>query len=48
MPPELAAVMHWLVKAQHDWTGARKVLTPDAQELDVVAFHCQQAVEKTL
>ena len=48
MPPEAADIRDWLVKALHDWSAARKVLTPDARELDVAGFHCQQAVEKLL
>ncbi len=48
MPPEPADVRAWLTKALHDWSAARKVFTPHAQELDVAGFHCQQAVEKLL
>lgn len=48
MRPEDAEVRRWLVKAQHDRSAVEKVLTPDCRETDVAAFHCQQAVEKTL
>ncbi|MCK4342616.1 MAG: HEPN domain-containing protein [Phycisphaerae bacterium] len=48
MPHDPADVQSWLIKAQHDWTVARRLLTPDVQELDVIGFHCQQAVEKLL
>jgi len=48
MPPEHAEIRRWLVKARHDWSAATKIFSPDCQELDVAAFHCQQAVEKTL
>jgi HEPN domain-containing protein len=48
MPPELAEVRRWLTKARHDWSAAKKIFTPDCQETDVAAFHCQQAVEKML
>ena len=48
MPPEQAEIRKWLVKARHDWSVVEKILTPDCQEFDVAAFHCQQAVEKTL
>jgi HEPN domain-containing protein len=48
MPPELAEVRRWLTKAGHDWSAVRKIFTPDCQETGVAAFHCQQAVEKTL
>lgn len=48
MPPELAEVQAWLLKARNDWSLARKALTPPPGELDLAAFHCQQAVEKVL
>ena len=48
MPPEIEEIRAWLVKAQHDWLAARHLLTPDCVVLDIVAFHCQQAVEKVL
>jgi HEPN domain-containing protein len=48
MPPELAEVRAWLGKARNDWSLARKALDPPPGELDLAAFHCQQAVEKTL
>ncbi len=48
MPPELAEVRAWLLKARNDWSLARKALNPPPGELDLSAFHCQQAVEKTL
>ena len=48
MQPEQVEARRWLLKAQHDWSAARKILTPDGNETDVAAFHCQQAVEKML
>jgi HEPN domain-containing protein len=48
MQPEQAEIKRWLLKARHDWSAAMKILTPDSDEMDVVAFHFQQAVEKTL
>jgi HEPN domain-containing protein len=48
MRPEADEIARWLRKAQHDLTAARRLLTPDCVEFDVVAFHCQQAVEKSL
>jgi len=48
MQPEQLEVMRWLVKARHDWSAARKTSTPDSEEMDVAAFHCQQAAEKML
>lgn len=48
MPPEYEEVRRWVIKAEHDWSAAKKVLTPDCQEPEIVAFHCQQAVEKLL
>ena len=48
MRPEHVEVKRWLLKARHDRTAIEKIFTPDCQELDVAAFHCQQAIEKTL
>lgn len=48
MPPDLAEVRRWLAKAAHDRSAVRKILTPDCEELDIAAFHCQQAIEKML
>jgi HEPN domain-containing protein len=48
MPPETAEVQMWLRKARNDWNVCRKILQSDPVETDVAAFHCQQAVEKTL
>ncbi len=48
MPPEEAEVRRWLLKARHDRSAAEKILTPNCEETDVAAFHCQQAVEKLL
>ncbi|MEW6252358.1 MAG: HEPN domain-containing protein [Planctomycetota bacterium] len=47
MPPEALEIQRWLLKAQTDWTVARKAIQPPPQ-LDAAAFHCQQAVEKLL
>lgn len=46
--PEEAEVRRWLAKAEHDRSAARRLLTPQCTEFDVIAFHCQQAVEKML
>jgi HEPN domain-containing protein len=48
MQPEHDEVSRWLQKAQRDWNAARKLFDLDCEEADVVAFHCQQAVEKLL
>ncbi len=48
MQPEDMEVRRWLLKARHDWSAARKILTSDCEETDVASFHCQQAVEKLL
>jgi HEPN domain-containing protein len=48
MPPELEDVRLWLRKARHDWFAARELSALRRTVLDTVAFHCQQAVEKTL
>lgn len=48
MQPEQVEVKRWLLKAQHDESVAPGILAADGEETDVAAFHCQQAVEKTL
>lgn len=48
MLPELEEVGRWLCKARHDWSAVEKLFTPDCEETEIAAFHCQQAVEKTL
>ena len=44
----LAAVRQWLIKADHDLRSARRLFTDDPPLLDTAAYHCQQAVEKSL
>ncbi len=48
MHPEQAEIRRWLLKARNDHSVVRKILAPDGDEMDVAAFHCQQAVEKAL
>ena len=48
MSPENTEVRRWLIKAGNDWSAVRKLIVPVCAEPDVAAFHCQQAVEKTL
>jgi HEPN domain-containing protein len=48
MPPETVEVRRWLEKADHDRSGAEAALERDPALADIAAFHCQQAVEKTL
>lgn len=48
MPPEQAEVALWLRRAHNDWSAARTLFTPPKCAFEIVAFHCQQAVEKTL
>ena len=45
---EDAEVRRWLEKARHDWMVVQRILKDGGPELDVAAFHCQQAVEKVL
>lgn len=40
--------MEWFTKAARDWQAAETVLRAEPPLADVAAFHCQQAVEKTL
>jgi HEPN domain-containing protein len=48
MPPETQEVRRWLEKADHDRIGAVAALERNPPLTDIAAFHCQQAVEKTL
>ena len=48
MPPDLAEVRRWLEKARGDHEAAVLTLSPMPPIRGVAAFHCQQAVEKTL
>jgi len=48
MPPELANVRSWLIKADHDRRTAVAALAQAPPVTDTAAFHCQQAVEKLL
>jgi len=43
-----AYIKNWMRKADHDFIAARKLITLEPLILDVVCFHCQQAVEKYL
>jgi HEPN domain-containing protein len=40
-------LLEWFRKADHDLTAAHKLIE-DADILDTVCFHCQQAAEKYL
>lgn len=40
--------MGWLDRADHDRSAATRLNTPGCLELEIIAFHCQQAVEKYL
>jgi len=48
MPPELAEIRRWVVKAQRDRLMAEAGLAQTPPITDAAAFHCQQAVEKLL
>ncbi len=41
-------IQKWFVKAEHDLIAAKTLLEYNPLVLDVVCFHCQQAVEKYL
>jgi HEPN domain-containing protein len=41
-------VKEWLIRAEHDLTAAELLLKYEETLNDVIAFHCQQAVEKYL
>ncbi len=48
MPPDLAELLRWLEKADHDRRTAAALIELSQPITDTAAFHCQQAVEKTL
>lgn len=48
MSPEIAEVKQWLEKAGSDHRAAEVLLGQTPPITDIAAFHCQQAVEKTL
>lgn len=48
MPPDLLEVLRWLEKADHDRQSVELLLAQAKPLTEIAAFHCQQAVEKTL
>lgn len=48
MPPELAELLRWIQKAEHDLQTAEVALDLSRPITDTAGFHCQQAVEKLL
>jgi HEPN domain-containing protein len=38
----------WLLKAEHDILGVKRLIEIEPLLLDTAAFHCQQAVEKSM
>jgi HEPN domain-containing protein len=49
-PPEITLrelVAQWLEKAERDFDAAEHLLAQGARFREIVAFHCQQAVENT-
>lgn len=48
MSPERREVAAWWDRAEHDRSAAMRLNTPGCLELEIIAFHCQQAVEKYL
>ena len=48
MLPEELEVERWMQKADHDISVVDRILYDGGPELDIAAFHCQQAVEKLL
>jgi len=47
-PARLADTREWLRKAKDDFKAARRLLKPPQRLSNAAAFHCQQAIEKTL
>ena len=48
MPPDLEVIHEWLVSAERDLDGARHLRHGPRPLVELVLFHCQQAVEKLL
>ncbi len=48
MPPDIEELRRWLRKAEHDRIAAEAALGLVPPITDIAAFHCQQAIEKTL
>jgi HEPN domain-containing protein len=46
--PASELIRSWLLKAAHDMETAKIVATQLPDYDDVIAFHCQQAIEKSL
>ena len=46
--PDNELIKAWLIKARHDLDTAKVILSNLPGYDDMVAFHCQQAIEKTL
>jgi HEPN domain-containing protein/predicted nucleotidyltransferase len=44
----MAFAREWLQKSANDLAGAQRLIGGDPPLVDLAAFHCQQAVEKTL
>ena len=38
----------WFDRAQHDWDAANFILNMRPVPVEIVCYHCQQAVEKSL
>ena len=41
-------VLRWIVKADNDLKAVKYMMAMEDAPLDVLSFHCQQAVEKYL
>lgn len=47
-PARVADTKEWLHKAKEDFQAARRLLRPPQRLSNAAAFHCQQAIEKSL
>lgn len=45
---KIELVRHWMIKAQHDLSTARKAALDPDPTLDTAIYHCQQAAEKAV
>jgi len=46
--PKIHEIKQWLLKADHDFVSAERLLAGDPPLRDTAVYHCQQAAEKML
>ena len=46
--PKIHEIKQWILKADHDFVSAERLLAGDPPLRDTAVYHCQQAAEKIL